>query len=378
MLTVFLICLFLMIYHIVLYPVLILCLSKLKKQKLYNDQLDHYPSITVVCAAYNEEEHIRHKIESFLKLNYPKNKIKMIVISDDSTDKTNEIVREYSDRHVELIIQKPRKGKQSAHNMILPFLESDYVLSTDANSIFNENSVIELVKIIEREPQVGMVSGECRYIKKNSQDSGEGIYWKYECFLKAKESDFLTTIVGAGSIFLIRTNLFTVIPESSADDFERALICLKHKKLVKYNKEAFIHEYVTERVSDEMKRKVRIVTQEWQAVFRNVTLFNPFKYGIISFFLFSHKILRWLIGLFYTVSLISVFFIDQFFIGKIYLLANIVILSGGFLDLYLEKKGRKMSVLKLFSYWVSMVLISLQANYLLIKKKKYTVWTQQR
>lgn len=376
MIYLFVIMLFLIFYHIIGYPVILSFFSKQKEVKY--PELENFPTITVICAAYNEEKHIKEKIESFLKLDYPKDKIKMLVISDDSTDKTNDIVREFSNENIELIVQKPRRGKQSAHNMIMSQINTKYILSTDANSIFQPDTVTELVRILESDPQIGLVSGECKLVKTGEHDSGEGIYWKYECSIKNYESNIKTIIGACGSVFLIRRELFTEIDESSPDDFERTLIVIKKGYLAKYNPKSFITEEVTEKSLEELSRKIRIVTQEWQAIARQIVLLNPFKFGYISAFLISHKIIRWLIGYIYLLSLIFALLSHSEFLLFAYVIPNLLIILLGVLGLFLEKLGKQKKILKLFTYWLTMIIISLRALLKAVIGKKYSIWTQHR
>ena len=187
----------LLAYHFVGYGLFLFIITSLfKKAKISIPAPDVYPSITVVCPAYNEEKVIEEKIRSFLQLNYPKDRIKMIIISDDSTDKTNEIVQKYTDQNISLVIQKPRAGKQNAHNLVLPLLDTDYVLSTDANSIFTPDCVQLLVAKMLSDKRIGLVSGEVKMVKRGSKQSGEAHYWKYEAFLKLMDSR-LKTLIGA-------------------------------------------------------------------------------------------------------------------------------------------------------------------------------------
>jgi len=153
-------------YHLFGYGFLLYLLNFFSKTQRGETHLEDYPTVTVLCPAYNEEKVIEKKIRSFLELNYPMNKIKMIVISDDSNDGTNEIVQKFSDRNVELVIQKPRRGKQSGHNLVEPEIDSEYVLSTDANSIFAPDAVKKLVKRMQSEPNIALVSGELKLIKR--------------------------------------------------------------------------------------------------------------------------------------------------------------------------------------------------------------------
>jgi cellulose synthase/poly-beta-1,6-N-acetylglucosamine synthase-like glycosyltransferase len=142
-----------------LYGILIWILNKLLGRKDTSPRpLTDYPSITILCPAFKEERDIEAKIQSFLALDYPPEKIRMLVISDDSTDGTNEIVSRYADQRVSLLIQKPRRGHQAPHNLALPLIDSDLVLSTDATAIFEPGSVKLLAEILMSSPEIGMVS----------------------------------------------------------------------------------------------------------------------------------------------------------------------------------------------------------------------------
>ena len=304
--TLFWIAIIAMIYHFIGYPLLLLIITSFKKtyqNKMVNDILI-YPKIIILCPAYNEEARIEEKIKSFLALDYPQDKIKMIVISDNSIDHTNEIVSKYLDQRIKLIIQAERGGKQKAQNSALPYLDCDFVVSTDANSIFAPDAIKVLVKKILSNPDIGMVSGELLLLHKGDKSSGEGLYWKYESYLKLLESKFYSLIGANGSLYLIKRELFNKIDPQSVDDFERALIVLKNHQIVSYEPDAKVSEEESKSAKQELGRKVRIISREWQVVKRNRELLNPFRYPIISFQLFSHKILRWLIFVF----LLMVFF----------------------------------------------------------------------
>ena len=352
---IFFISIFIMLYHLIFYGLLLKFLNLFIKEEK-SPEIKSYPTITVLCPAYNEEKYIEKKIQSFLNLDYPKDKIEMIVISDNSTDRTNEIVKKYSKQYsnVDLIIQKPRRGKQSAHNMVEPLIKSDYVLSTDANSIFYKDSINELVKTIMSDVNIGLVSGELKLINKNGKESGEGIYWKYESLLKRLESKFYSIIGANGSIFLIKRNLFKQINQASVDDFERNLIVLRKGNIGKYNPKAIVCEEVSEKVSGEIKRKVRIISREWFVMLRNIELLNPIKFPKIFFMLFSHKLIRWLLPFFSLMILISNCFLISIILFKILLVFQILIYIIGIIEILLEKKNIQIILFKIPAYLVSM------------------------
>jgi poly-beta-1,6-N-acetyl-D-glucosamine synthase len=369
-----------LLYHVFLYGIILWAWSKIRKQRIGPIQVaddDSLPSITVVCAAYNEEASIEEKIKSFLALDYPKDKIKMLIVSDDSSDNTNTIVSKYTEFNVDLVIQKPRGGKQKAHNLVQPFIYTDYILSTDANSIFAPDSVKLLVRKMKSDESIGIVSGELILIKKNEKDSGEGLYWKYECFLKQQDSNFASIVGSNGSIFLIRRELFTQIHPNSCDDFERTLFVLSKGVKAKYERKALVTEEVTEYAREEIKRKIRIITTEWYALKRNIGLLNPFKFGKISLVLFSHKIIRWLFFLFMLMMLVSSALIADRFYQWIFLL-QLFIYWIGILELTLQKSGRHIPGMGIFAYITAMGWASMIAFFKFLFNADMGIWNPVR
>jgi cellulose synthase/poly-beta-1,6-N-acetylglucosamine synthase-like glycosyltransferase len=335
-------------------------------------------SITILCPAYNEEDVIEEKIKSFLNLDYPKDKIRMIVISDDSTDNTNDIVMKYEKENIKLIVQKPKKGKPSGHNLVEPNIKSDYVLSTDANSLFHKDALKYLVKSIQSDPKIGIVSGELKLIS-NSNDSGEGLYWKYESYIKKLESRYHSIIGSNGSIFLIKRELFTQIHPASVDDFERTLHVIKKGFVGKYKPKALVYEKSTEKPSEELKRKIRIISREWFALMRNYELLNPFKFPFTSWMIFSHKLIRWTLFLWAFLILFTNFFLihhNPYYLS-LFILQILVYLFGVF-EIYLESRERSVKLFKLPGYFIVMVYASFMAFIMFLKGTQYATWNTIR
>ncbi|MDP8221387.1 MAG: glycosyltransferase [Candidatus Stygibacter frigidus] len=370
---------FLFLYHLVLYPLILLLLNMIKKKSTIDYSIpQELPTITILCPAYNEEECLEEKIRSYQNLNYDKNKLRMIVISDDSEDKTNEIVKKHEKTgYIELVVQKPRKGKQSGHNLVEPDIRSKYVVSTDANSIFHPDAVIELVKIIENEDKTGLVSGKLELVVSDEHESGEASYWSFESSLKHNESKLKTIICANGSIFIIRRHLFGQIYPASVDDFERVLITIKKGYNAKYNPQAIVYENSTERASQEIKRKVRIISREWFAIKRQSVLLNVFRYPVVAFFLISHKIIRWLIplyaSLFFIVSLLSLSISNSLFPIAV-LGLQIILYATGFIGMYLQAKKIKSSLLRIPTYFTAMIYAGNVGFIKFLQKKKMAIW----
>ncbi len=376
MVIVFLLAFFFIIYHLFFYGMILQFISIFKKQQS-NVKLTEFPTITVLCPAYNEEDVIEKKIHSFLALNYPKDKIEMIVISDDSTDNTNEIVSKYTkENNIELIIQKPRKGKQSGHNLVEPLITSDYVLSTDANSIFHPMSVKELVKVILSDEKIGMVTGQLILLKNHTTDSSEGLYWKYESWLKRLESNLYSIVCANGSLFLIKRELFKRIHPASADDFERTLYTLKYGYKIKYAPTAIVTENVSEKASDEIKRKIRIISQEWFVLKRQLGVFKNITAGL---FLLSHKLIRWTFPIYCLAILITSGLLIRNELFLIIFLGQVILYIIGFLEILNESRFKSFGrIFKIPAYFVAMNYAAIIAFYKFLHGQQSATWNNIR
>ena len=270
--------------------------SKYKRcwKKIPNPHNDTYePNVSLVVAAYNEEEFIHTKIKNTLELDYPKHKLQVIFITDGSSDATPQIIR---DSPFELLHQPERRGKVAAMNRAIGYVKSPIVVFCDANTLLNRECIKELVKhyVI---PKVGAVAGEKKVLAgadAQAAGAGEGIYWKYESFLKKLDSEFYSVVGAAGELFSVRTELFERAKEDTIiEDFVQSLkVCLKGY-VVRYEPKAYATESASVSIKDEQKRKVRICAGAFQAMGMLKELFNIFKYPVLSFQFISHRILRW-------------------------------------------------------------------------------------
>lgn len=253
------------------------------------------PGVTMVVATYNEELFVRDKIQNLFELDYPKDKFRIIFVADGSTDKTPDIIREYPS--VQLLYESERKGKVAAINRAMEYVKTDYVIFCDANTMLNKSAVREIVKHYANE-WVGGVSGEKKVVdlskEENVAGAGEGLYWKYESWLKNLDSKFYTVVGAAGELFSIRTSLYEHVDNNILlDDFIISLrICKKGYKVV-YEPSAYAQEAPSLTMKDEQKRKIRISAGAFQSIVLLKDLFNIFKYGRLSFQYISHRVLRW-------------------------------------------------------------------------------------
>lgn len=256
---------------------------------------DPLPDVTLFIAAYNEEDIVASKMDNCHTLAYPKDKLKIVWVTDGSNDRTNELLEQYSD--VTVLFQPERKGKTAALNRGIKYITAPYVIFTDANTMLNKEAIHEIVRQFSN-PKVGCVAGEKRVETKTAQGAtaGEGIYWKYESALKALDFRLYSAVGAAGELFAVRTELFEQMPSDTLlDDFILSLRIAQKGYKIAYCKEAYATETASLNMKEEEKRKIRIAAGGLQSVWRLRSLFNIFRYGILSFQFVSHRVLRWTI-----------------------------------------------------------------------------------
>ncbi|MBL6448918.1 glycosyltransferase family 2 protein [Fulvivirga sp. 29W222] len=293
----FWICIFIVVYAYVGYGFLLFLLVKIKRAfgaPKIAPSISNYPEITHVIAAYNEDECIRQKIENSLNLDYPADKLKVLIVTDGSTDETMNIIKSYP--QVLHYHEDNRNGKIAAVNRVIRFVKSPVVVFSDANTTLNDDAIKNIVRHFNN-PKVGLVAGEKRVISKNADGaaaSGEGFYWKYESKLKQWDSELHSVVGAAGELFAIRTDLFDPVDENIIiEDFYISLKIAMNGRKVEYEPAAYAMESGSASVKEELKRKIRIAAGGIQAIVKLAPLLNIFKYGMLSFQYISHRVLRW-------------------------------------------------------------------------------------
>ncbi|MDX2189182.1 MAG: glycosyltransferase family 2 protein [Bacteroidota bacterium] len=253
------------------------------------------PTVTLLIPAYNEIDFIEAKIKNCASLNYPSDRLEVIFVTDGSTDGTPEYIQTHS--HYKVMHIPTRAGKIAAMNRAMLQVSSDITIFCDANTTLNKNAIKNLVNHFAN-PEVGCVAGEKKVgIESNSQASAtEGIYWKYESFLKKMDSELLSVVGAAGELFAIRTALYQPMPSDVIlDDFVISLKLAMEGYKVSYEPKAFAFEKPSSGINEELKRKIRISAGGIQAIIMLSPLLNMFKYGLLSFQYISHRVLRWTI-----------------------------------------------------------------------------------
>lgn len=296
----FWILLFIVFYAYLGYGILLFLLVRIKRLFVKPPKPDpgYLPEVTLFVAAYNEKDFVEHKVSNSLQLDYPKDKLKQIWVTDGSNDGTEELLKQYTHLGIEVYHKPERGGKIGAMNRGMQFVKSPIVVFSDGNTLLGEESIKRIVALFSQ-PKVGCVSGEKRIFdkEKDSAAGTEGIYWKYESKLKKWDAELYSVVGAAGELFAIRTDLFTEVEKDTLlDDFIISLRIAMQGYTIQYDPEAYAIETSSASVKEELKRKIRIAAGGIQSIVRLAPLLNIFKYGILSFQYISHRVLRWTIA----------------------------------------------------------------------------------
>jgi cellulose synthase/poly-beta-1,6-N-acetylglucosamine synthase-like glycosyltransferase len=264
------------------------------------------PDVTVLITAFNEEKAIRDKLRNTLGIDYPREKLEIIVASDASTDATDDIVRQYANQGVKLFRQEGRVGKTETQNNAVEAATGEIILFSDATSMYASDVFRSLLPSFADET-VGCVAGRLIYLYENRTSVGQGArsYWSYETFLKAAESRACSLIGASGCLYAVRKAAYQPMYPEACSDF---LICSNiYRQGLRsvFEPEAVCFEDTNNRPGDEMRMRIRVISQTFTDLWRNRDLLNPFKSGFFAIELISHKVLRYAVPLLLLAMFVS-------------------------------------------------------------------------
>ena len=296
----FWICLVICIYTYVGYGVLLYLLVLLKRmvkgkpKQIELPEDSQLPDVAFMVCAYNEQDVVEMKMQNIHELDYPKDKLHVVWVTDGSSDNTNEYLKAYPE--VEVIYSPERRGKTAALNHGLSMVTSDITVMTDANTMVNREAIREIVRCMQ-DPKVACVAGEKRVMSRHEGEiaaEGEGLYWKYESALKRLDSELYSAMGAAGELNAIRTHLYERMPETALlDDFVMSMRMVEQGYKIAYTSEAYAMEYGSANLEEESKRKRRIAAGGLQSSWWLRSMMNPFKNFMVAFQFVSHRVLRW-------------------------------------------------------------------------------------
>ena len=255
---------------------------------------DELPSMTLMICAYNEEDVVAEKMENTLALDYPKDKLRIMWVTDGSSDRTNELLKAYPE--VDIVFSPERRGKTAALKHGLRELKTRYVAFTDANTMINAGALREIA-LLFTDPTVGCVSGEKRVAARKAGEmaaEGEGLYWRYESTLKRWDNELYSTMGAAGELYAMDPKLCREVPdEALLDDFMMSMYVVQAGKRIAYTPDAYAQEYGSANIFEESKRKRRIAAGGLQSIWWLRSMLNPFHQPLVTFQYVSHRVLRW-------------------------------------------------------------------------------------
>jgi cellulose synthase/poly-beta-1,6-N-acetylglucosamine synthase-like glycosyltransferase len=294
--TVFWACLALVVFIYAVYPILVWWLSRGigPTDPAASTRDEEWPRLTLLIAAYNEESVIEQRVRNALEMDYPRDRLEIVIGLDGCRDGTAEIVHRFGQEGVRLLDFDERRGKASVLNSAMNRVEGEIVLMSDANTEVDPQAARRLVRWFQ-DSRVGAVVGRLILTDPRSGRNADGLYWKYETFLKRCEGRMGALLGANGAIYAIRRDLYVPIPpETIIDDFVIPLLAkLRSGCAIVYDPSAVAREETPPEVSSEFHRRARIGAGGFQSIALLWKLLDP-RRGWVAFTFFSHKVLRWL------------------------------------------------------------------------------------
>jgi cellulose synthase/poly-beta-1,6-N-acetylglucosamine synthase-like glycosyltransferase len=350
------------------FPLLLILAGRFVSRTVRRNEA-YFPQVSIILSVYNEEEVICEKLDNFLALRYPPEHTEIIVVSDGSDDRTEELVRLYRDPRIRLIA-KERGGKTTALNCGVAEAEGEILVFTDANAMFNPDAVGKLVRNFA-DSAVGLVNGRSYYRDRVSgKITAGGMYRSYEVWLKSQESRF-SSIAGAdGAIYALRADLYEPLPPRTINDLIHPLqVVMKGFRAIK-EPEAVNREFKDEEPTGELRRQTRIMAQAWYIFLTQFGLLLQRKHFIFAWIFFSHKVLRWLTFPLFLISMLAAIpLLDN---GLQYILFFLV--QTAFLVLGIAGFSAKTGILHVLNLFLVLHLAAMTGLWRLVKGDFFVTW----
>lgn len=344
--------LFLIVYTMIGYPIILKLLDMITIKKKIDLNSNYSPKVSLIITAHNEEKVIEQKILNLLKLDYCKENLEIIITSDNSTDRTNDIIKKYTKENPHIFLYEviKRKGKTNAQNEAVKVSNGDILIFSDANSLLDSKSISEIVSFFY-DKSIGYVSGKLVYInsKEALTSELETDYWNYDLEMRRIESDLSSITAGNGALYGVRKEDYENIDlKNSHDSVFPSKMVIKGKRAV-FNQKALAYEKAGENILDEFKRKIRMSRSILKINFIDYKKYNFFKYGYFSFFYVSHRLFRNLLFLFHIILFITnIFLINTNIIYLLIMIFQILFYLLSFIGFIMKNETR---ILKIMSYY---------------------------
>ena len=341
---------------------------------------DITPSVTVLITAYNEERDIAQKLEGTLALDYPRELLEIIVASDGSTDRTDEIVRGFESRGVRLIRVEGRVGKTGTQNEAVKHARGDIIVFSDATTTYDSQALRKLVRNYA-DPRIGAVSGRYEYRNPSGAPIGLGtvLFWKYENAIKSMQTRIWTITGCCGCIYSVRRSAYVPLPRDIISDLCQPLKILESGYRIAFEREAVAYEDALEESKGEFSMRVRVITRGMNGLIYMRKLLNPLRTPFVAFQLVSHKWMRWLVPVFAVVALIAnAMMLGGSLFYDVTFGLQLAFYSLALLAFLLEGRVRFPKVLGVPLYFVTVNLASITAMRRVSKGIRATTWETVR
>jgi cellulose synthase/poly-beta-1,6-N-acetylglucosamine synthase-like glycosyltransferase len=359
------------------YPLLLAIVSRLFSRR--SPDPGYTPSLSVLIAAYNEEAGIRTKIERTLALDYPPEKLEILVLSDGSTDRTDEIVQSMSDPRVRLLRVEGRKGKTNAQNEGVVRARGDVLVFSDATTIYHPQALLYLACNYS-DPRVRAVSGRYQYFDSHGKSPtglGTVAFWSYENLIKIMQSRIRTISGCCGCIYSVRREAYTALAPDVISDLVQPLHVIQQGYRVVFEDRAVAYEETTQSTSEEFSMRVRVVTRGMRGLLSVPSLLIPWRFGWVSFQLWSHKLLRWLVPFFLLLVFTNSLFLASAPFYRDLLLAQAAFYAVTLLSLVVPLQ-RVWKPLGIPLYFCTLNAAAFLSVLEILRGKKYVVWETVR
>jgi cellulose synthase/poly-beta-1,6-N-acetylglucosamine synthase-like glycosyltransferase len=295
------------VYIWILYPLLLSMLKLFVSHRVRPDSSAPTPSVSIIVAVHNEQETIAGKLRDCLALRYPHDSLEIIVASDASTDRTEEVVNVFSarDSRIRWIGSDSRVGKSGVQNLAGAQARGEIFLFTDAATGMPPGALQTMVNDLA-DPGVGLVTATVLFGEpETAVEKGQGFYWRYELFLRTAESDLGTLATGSGQALLVRRALFRPLPTCYGDDCIMPLDVRIQGYRVIQNRDAIVFDTMPHSIKGELGARIRMTARNWAGTLSRPAILNPLRFPLTAIGLVSHKLLRWLTPFFLTVICLS-------------------------------------------------------------------------
>ena len=365
-------------YIYVGYPLLVIIASRLFPREVARGSLQ--PTVTMIITAYNEEQDICRKLENTLELDYPAGKLEVLVASDGSTDRTDELVTQFHDRGVRLFRQDGRLGKTYTQNKAVEQASGEIILFSDATTTYSKDVVKVLVRNFA-DPTVGCVAGKLVYLDRSSSAVGTGArsYWNYETAIKTSESRVCSLIGVSGCLYAVRKSAYRPMYPEACSDFLISTVVFREGLRSIYEEEALCFEETNRKSEKEFQMRTRVIAQTFGDLWRNKDMMNPFKSGFYAIQLISHKVGRYSVPFLLLIILFSSLVLargSNFFAAVVLLQALFYLVAA--IGWLMEMRGISNRLLAIPFYFLLGNIATVAGFFKFLTGERYAQWEPAR